>query len=538
MDALKLEQELRGNKLSDLADAMPRIQDFVEDWWRQNYLPWFTDHGPDHSRVVADYALQLASSPNLSTGKELEPLEAFILWASSWLHDLGMQSLLNIPLGQLEQSDYEAIRKRHPDQSHLEIHGNATKIGLPPQDRALLHVIALVARAHGTNYYEDSVAKLRQFTLVRGKQVRGPLLAAILLMADELHLHYERVKPLPAGATLNFVSEAHALKHRVVLASEILHQLDGEVGIRITTQQDANLDDLSISAVETWIAEKLLMQVAKVEGEFNAGFRMQARLSRAIEFVRIGVDVAETAPLRAVMDVIEADNQKSRLINHLQSFEEAYKQLKDHEFVVLTGGLAEDFTDLDGREDLLNALGAKLRSTGMTVLSSLVLLESAGAASCTDVLVSWVKGLPGAAGTAGDDVTTADREVLLDILCGHLAEHDSSVLLVLSSIDLFSDKDAIWLMRTALPRLQEACDMAMLVSGEPSFMALATSSAAVEVSVKVLDYTDVGEHLARYSSRKESQNAANARRGYSEYKWTRDYAKLGLAEDTWYDHLA
>jgi hypothetical protein len=352
-------------------------------------------------------------------------------------------------------------------------------------------------------------------------------------MADELHLHYERAKPPAAGATFNDVSEAHALKHRVVAASEVEHQLDGEVGIRVTTQKDPGLDDDAIHEIETWIEEKLLKQIAKVELEFNGGFRMQARLSRSIQVARVDMTIPEETPRRTVMKVIEADNRRSHLINHNQIFKEAIKHLSDRKFVIVTGRLNESFVDLDGREDLLAALGARVEANGSTLLTSFALLESSGAASCNDVLLPWLNSFLPVDEHLLD--RTMDRGTVLTLLCEQISQDEDSILLLLSSVDLLSAKDCEWMVGTALPRLQATGDVTILLSGGSEVSSVASSvPGCVTVSTRELDYTDVCDHLARYSSRKESQNAANARRGYSDYKWTRDYAKLGLAEGTWY----
>src|SRR5690349_13256848 len=63
----------------DLPKSVRGVQDAVSEWWRVPYMTWFTDHGPDHSRRVAENALLLAEVPNLSSKNRLSSFELYIL---------------------------------------------------------------------------------------------------------------------------------------------------------------------------------------------------------------------------------------------------------------------------------------------------------------------------------------------------------------------------------------------------------------------------------------------------------------------------
>ena len=119
----------------DLASSVARIEDFVRRWWADNPMPWFTDHGPDHSLRVAHYATQIADVPALPPDLQLSALERYILWASAWLHDLGMQSLLGRPLGPITPEHQAEIRHQHPDETAAVILERAPLIGLPADAR-------------------------------------------------------------------------------------------------------------------------------------------------------------------------------------------------------------------------------------------------------------------------------------------------------------------------------------------------------------------------------------------------------------------
>jgi len=187
--AKQLFVELHAGGLNMLADAVPKIEAFVYTEWQVDHMPWFTDHGPGHSERVAAFAMDLGTPTKIHPDLSLNLIEKFILWSAAWLHDIGMQQLLGTALGGGNETIYGRIRSQHPDQSSIVILNKAQLIGLPPRDAPLIGAIAYVARAHGTAYYEESVSTLETSSpYMHGKQIRGGLLAAILLMADEIDL--------------------------------------------------------------------------------------------------------------------------------------------------------------------------------------------------------------------------------------------------------------------------------------------------------------------------------------------------------------
>src|SRR5687767_6732592 len=129
----------------DLAAALERVEVFLTQWWQDNRMPHFTDHGPSHSRRVVELAFQLFPQ---SFRPDAAPsvLELFVLAAATLLHDIGMQSLPPThPLGQVTDADYVFVRKEHPAKSQQLIIEQATRIGLP-DDPQLIAAIALVAQ--------------------------------------------------------------------------------------------------------------------------------------------------------------------------------------------------------------------------------------------------------------------------------------------------------------------------------------------------------------------------------------------------------
>jgi len=281
-EILELSQALRAvPRHGDLLLVLEEIERRLDQHWSTNYLAWFTDHGPDHVRRVAGYALQLGRPPSIAPDQQLTVLEKAILCAAALLHDVGMNDLglCARKLGEMLPEDFPAVRHDHPRRSLELILDDPDAWGLPAEP-ALIEVIALVAQSHGTAFYSATLPQLAERATVRNETVRGRLLAALLLMADELDLHYERESALPGHAQLTPVSEAHAFKHRVIRSSAPRFRDDGAIDIRLTASLPNALSDDDREAIVSWIVVKLRRQMGLVEPELERGFAGQVRLSR------------------------------------------------------------------------------------------------------------------------------------------------------------------------------------------------------------------------------------------------------------------
>src|SRR6266478_8731682 len=98
----------------ELGESLKKIETFLKDWWNVPYLPWFTDHGPNHSRRVMEYLLAIIPE-GLSAESQLTPVELYVGCAAALTHDLGMQVLIEreAKLGELTAADYDAVRAQH-----------------------------------------------------------------------------------------------------------------------------------------------------------------------------------------------------------------------------------------------------------------------------------------------------------------------------------------------------------------------------------------------------------------------------------------
>ena len=507
---------------ADLPASMDAVERAVGEWWSTNYMPWFTDHGIDHSRRVAECALLLADVPNLGSDRRLSDLELYILFVSAWVHDLGMQDLLS--RGMLGESvDFASIRHEHPDRTCSNVLRDYQTLGLPASDSRLAEMVAYVARAHGTKYYTDSVRLLRTFPPVRGRQVRGPLLASLLLMADELDLRYERAKPLPGRVELNFISEAHAFKHRCVTDVHPSIGLNGTIGVALTLTFPRQMSVDDSLALERWISVKLRVQMGMVEPELIDGFGGQARFDRNIAIDRRSALTPDPPASVEAMSIIRAETQVDELINHRLMFQRINRAIEENTVVLITGGvdLAHNI-DKQGREDLLLALEAQAIANGRRHRKS----DRAwllGAATAADVLEEWL--LDSKALTADTEDTTAvtghedaRRTELLDRLTAEVESEDAAWVFTISTFDSLPAADRTWLAGVAFPALRLVGHISIVVSGTPGTALSIPDTQVLNEQMGELDREGVLRFLGRYVSLNTALAECEAEFDYSEYK--------------------
>jgi len=154
--------------------SVQRMREKVEDIWRYPQHRYFTDHSITHSERILRYLWPLTRRcyPALSDS------EIYILVASAYLHDVGMQSEKLGP-------DLKGNRKIHQVLSVEMIETLDLGVLQPYKDD-----ISLVVRAHrhvplDADKYED--------TQLADDLVRPRLLGSLLRLADELELTHERV---------------------------------------------------------------------------------------------------------------------------------------------------------------------------------------------------------------------------------------------------------------------------------------------------------------------------------------------------------
>lgn len=433
----------------DLSRSLISIEAFVQNWWRVPYLPWFTDHGPAHSRRVMEYLLSMIPDA-LRPGTELTPIELYVACAAATAHDLGMQVLLErrAKLGELTASDYDAVRSEHPRQSFEVILNRAGDLGIP-DDAQLVTAVGLVAQAHGTRFFLESVKKLSELQTVRNKPFRGALLAAMILIADELDLHYERaLKPDQSQATLNTTSRAHYYKHHYITMVRLVPNSVGELQIELELTFPKSVREQDRDTISRWVTSKLQVQIGFVQAYLLEGLNGQLRLSRAIK----ATAKDEIAPLRSRIDadalhVIQEETVGDQIIDYRLQRRSLLDALQSRRVIGVLGRSGED---PDGREDILDWLRLKLDHQGRVASSERLRSIRGGATS--DVLSEWLSVLGRTPKPMASEAQ--NRRALLDALvqCGD----DKPIAFTISSTDNLRQSEQDWIFSRCVPRLIDA----------------------------------------------------------------------------------
>ena len=229
-EILKLRCEQNSPPL-DLHERLERIRLSAEKIWQEQRLTWFTDHrAQTHSKYIIEHLADILQNLE-KTEQRLNVHELYVLLAACYLHDIGMQNYVSKDgkgVEQFSSADYNSIRKDHPRRAKemiLRRGFSSTKDEFRidiDDDPQYLKLIALVSQGHGTAFFEDSVKQLDQLGYRPGNApFRGSLLAALLLMGDELDLH-ERRASFRQEYSYSPVSLLHHYIHSYVTGVEIV----------------------------------------------------------------------------------------------------------------------------------------------------------------------------------------------------------------------------------------------------------------------------------------------------------------------------
>lgn len=123
----------------------------------------------------------------------------------------------------------------------------------------------VISEAHGTDYFSDAVNQLRKNPPApKGKPIRGDLLAALLLMGDELHLHEERVSECLRWEIYKMehfppLSLLHIFRHHYINLVEVGGQGDFERKIILRFQFPKDSENYADQIIK-WVVTKLRRQ--------------------------------------------------------------------------------------------------------------------------------------------------------------------------------------------------------------------------------------------------------------------------------------
>ncbi len=227
------------------------------------------DHSIRVIRRIGEIVLPLEG-----TRQELNRHELLTLLAAAFVHDIGMQDLRVAGRldTELSAADYDLIRREHPHRSYELIRSivrprdrDAVDLGL--KDDHYLRVIASIAKGHGTEFFDEMVAELKKpIYSSPDAPIRGPLLASLLMMGDELDLHEERAR-FSVISDKNPVSLLHNLKHHYVASSGVIGT-HGSDDMRRTPHIVFNFPSTSeeYDILKRWIVDKIRSQGKRVAG--------------------------------------------------------------------------------------------------------------------------------------------------------------------------------------------------------------------------------------------------------------------------------
>ena len=286
----------RINEKYDFYEIYENIKRSVQKIWQHPRLDWFTDHGVEHSERIIFHLNRLSKDllqdPNSGIPEYgLVPSEVFLLLASAWIHDVGMQDLTDLNGLSVDQMDdenaWDYVRKRHPQRSYDIVMDHAAGsqennefwLGIKPQPQ--IHApLALISIGHGSEYFDDVAEYFREnlFDIQgKGQKIRGELLTALLLIADELDLHSSRAI-FKENYPLSKVSKLHHYRHHYIQKAEVIIGYDGKPEtdrtICITYRfPEANQDDHEWTEnLQKWVKEKIKKEAQRTIAYLRKGF--------------------------------------------------------------------------------------------------------------------------------------------------------------------------------------------------------------------------------------------------------------------------
>ncbi len=278
-----LEQELScQSKL--LAENLNSIKIAAEQIWNNTALYWFTDHGIEHSRRIINHIEEIVAPLLSGDQRFFSPEELFVLLAACYLHDVGMQYVRTSDgrsSNQLTPNDYELIRDLHPETSSIIIRDSSilnqngklvSPFNIP---RTVLEQTSLVVLAHGSKYWETALGHMDQLpSYANGRLFRCKLLAALLLMGDELDLDSRRSKDQLSPAQANarsYPQESllHLYKHSYITDARVSIDVYRTITISVEFHFPRGSEKLA-REMKTWVLSKLRRQCRATEEIFGS----------------------------------------------------------------------------------------------------------------------------------------------------------------------------------------------------------------------------------------------------------------------------
>jgi hypothetical protein len=248
-----LYNELRRQNAA-LADEFDAIYRESLKIWDEPDLREFTDHGKVHIDQV-ERNLDSLTRPLQSSSSALKAEEIFVLLSACCLHDIGMQ-LVDDPDARAKhaQYSYELILY-----SHTRVDTTERRVTLPITDNNARRAIALIARAHWTDY---ALKCSERDYIVGQERGRLRLLGELLAMADLLDISPVRARyfrSIHRLYTLPAMSELHQRMHELVKGFEIIapnSEVQQDLQFQLEWREDGETVRLMNDWAMTWFASQ------------------------------------------------------------------------------------------------------------------------------------------------------------------------------------------------------------------------------------------------------------------------------------------
>lgn len=359
--ALYVRLHQRGHDTAQ-ARCARHIWDFVAAHPQPDVLWWYPDHGPRHLHRVATLCGELLQHVELSDD------ECFCVLAACLLHDIGMSDagICGVAPEGLDANGYSRIRDLHSESSANAIldawreQPSQSRLVVPREcfpDHNYARLVAELVKAHRTSGFK----RLLEVDITiepSGQPCRTTLLAAALLMGDEMDLHNDR-----AAAEIQRywkpITRLHHRRHHYVDSSHFTLSADGSMEMQLLLGFPS-LGHRWAAHVCEWTGRKLAAQARHVKDALG----------------RHGVVITDSPRIRAVADdsgckqsmlddeagVLFRDLMAGVIPNYVPQLETAESFVRDSihfEFVCGWGTL---------RQDVLHFLEAISSSFGLQFL--------------------------------------------------------------------------------------------------------------------------------------------------------------------------
>jgi hypothetical protein len=203
----------RGESLTKIRHAVEKLWSSCEKLYPP--LPYYTPHGPAHSKSVENLIHRLLPG---DVYRSLKEIERYYLLAAAWTHDVGMiRGLMNERDGNIHPNE---IRRVHHKRSEYFIVNRHSMLDIEEGDAQALGLLAFFHRR------AENLKKCPELFVVGTETVRLRLLAAYIRLADSLDIGQSRAPSsdyaICLAYNIPFASKLHWIKSRFVSGIAII----------------------------------------------------------------------------------------------------------------------------------------------------------------------------------------------------------------------------------------------------------------------------------------------------------------------------